>query len=632
VRAIGDGEGNPSLDGRYLALCDSSRMFVVDMDPQPPHAPYPNVRIGPVVDFLADCALPECRLGWVSVSPSGKYVVCKYGGDYPRVYDLDAATLALTPRALPEEAPRCHGTAAQGFLYDLGHCDMTLNPFDGNEDVLIGQEHCGLRGATIDGQRIGGVVMARLRDGAITPLTDPANEAYPHHVSTQNVERPGWAYVGYYPEPGKRFSDEIVAVKLDGSRAVERWAHKHSATQDCYRCEAHAVPSRDGRRVVWASNWAIDCVDCGPVTDLKPYVVDARVDRNTGADWVAPVIVTADASASWDEDGDIASYTFDFGDGSVIGPTSEPRASHTYHEGDWTLAVTVTDAQGLAHTSSTLVHVASPWPNLIANPSFETSTSGWGPNAALSLAQAPGGRGGGACLEVRGPATTATFGANDSPNAITEVPAAGARYRFSAWVRSDSSRGQGKLRVREYLGGVLQGATVYSSAVTLSPDWQLVTVDHVALQSGSTIDFQVVDAPVAASESFQIDDVAAVALPAGASWSVEGDLQMESRAPGDAADAERPERSFAARLFPNPMGGRGTLRWLTTRPGPCRIDIHDLQGRVVRRLADAADLEPGRHDLEIGRGAGGDRLRSGVYFYRVRAAEGTLTGRFLVVD
>src|SRR5262249_54733011 len=39
---IGSGEGNPSNDGRFVALASATRMFVVDMDPQPPYAPYPN--------------------------------------------------------------------------------------------------------------------------------------------------------------------------------------------------------------------------------------------------------------------------------------------------------------------------------------------------------------------------------------------------------------------------------------------------------------------------------------------------------------------------------------------------------------------------------------------------------------
>jgi hypothetical protein len=119
--------------------------------------------------------------------------------------------------------------------------------------------------------------MVRLKDNAVTTLTDPNNEAYSYHVSTRNYDRPGWAYVGYYPQSGKRFNDEIIAVKLDGSKTVERLAHQHSNSSNCYRCEPHAVPSRDGRRVLWASNWILNCGSkCGSSSEIDAYVVDTR--------------------------------------------------------------------------------------------------------------------------------------------------------------------------------------------------------------------------------------------------------------------------------------------------------------------------------------------------------------------
>src|SRR5437016_5226154 len=268
--------GTPSDDGRFIALSNGKRFAVVDMDPQPPFAPYPNRRIGPPVDLISDCGLPGCAENWVSVSASGKYVVVNYHGDHLRVYDVDPGTLAATPRPMPTVYPNCSGTAVNGFIYDLGHQDMVLNPFDNNEDVIVGQEHCGNRGKMVAGVLVGGVVMVRLRDGKVTALTNPTNEAYPYHISTRNSDRPGWAYVSYWPAPGRRFNDEIVAVKLDGSGAVERYAHTRTETSACYRCEAHAVPARDGKRVLWASNWMAHGAGTGSKLVIQTYIVDAR--------------------------------------------------------------------------------------------------------------------------------------------------------------------------------------------------------------------------------------------------------------------------------------------------------------------------------------------------------------------
>ena len=81
-------------------------------------------------------------------------------------------------------------------------------------------------------------------------------------------------YASYFVAPGKRFNGEIVAIKLDGSGEAEDWVHYHGLTPGCYRCEAHPAPSRDGKRVLFASNWATDCGDsCGAVADVKAYVV-----------------------------------------------------------------------------------------------------------------------------------------------------------------------------------------------------------------------------------------------------------------------------------------------------------------------------------------------------------------------
>src|SRR5439155_3722479 len=75
---IGSGEGNPSNDGRFVALGNDSAMFVVDMDPRPPLPAYPNRRIGPVYRFPPCSLSTNCMIGNLSISPSGRYVDVKY--------------------------------------------------------------------------------------------------------------------------------------------------------------------------------------------------------------------------------------------------------------------------------------------------------------------------------------------------------------------------------------------------------------------------------------------------------------------------------------------------------------------------------------------------------------------------
>jgi hypothetical protein len=285
VYGIGSGEGNVSADGRYVVISDSTRMVVVDMDPRAPGAPpWPYQRIGPVYTF-APCSLevgrPDfCPNGNISISPSGRYIDVKFGSggescdttcDLHRIYEVDT-NLVIRPHDMATASLRCGSFAARpnGWVFPLKHADMAQDPFDHNEDVLLGGRAC-------PGSRIGHVVKVRLRDGLVTSLTDPRNEASYMHGSARNTLRPGWFYVTYgRGQPGMRFNAEIVAVKMDGSGTVERFGHYHS-TASAYRSQAQAVPSPDGRRVLFASDWAEDCGDgCGSKSVVNDYVYDAR--------------------------------------------------------------------------------------------------------------------------------------------------------------------------------------------------------------------------------------------------------------------------------------------------------------------------------------------------------------------
>lgn len=72
-----------------------------------------------------------------------------------------------------------------------------------------------------------------------------------------------------------------------------------------------------------------------------------------------PLAVILDASGSTDTDpAPIASYTFNFGDGTVVGPQASPTATHLYRKkGKYLVSVTVTDTAGLSSTATKLVTV-----------------------------------------------------------------------------------------------------------------------------------------------------------------------------------------------------------------------------------------------------------------------------------
>jgi hypothetical protein len=272
--------------------------------------------------------------------------------------------------------------------------------------------------------------------------------------------------------------------------------------------------------------------------------------------------------------------------------------------------------------------------NLVGNPSFEVSTSGWNANVSSSIARVAGGYDGGWCLEMNSPTGTNSYGVNDSPNWVLTVPAAGTHYRITAWVRSASNVGTGKIRIREYLNSVQQGPTNYSTGVVLSPTWKQLTYDYVTLVAGSTLDLQVVDFPVVSAEIFQTDLVTMVVVPAQASLQANG--LADDAGPALAGDANpaapEPPLEFGARLFPNPARSLATLSFATTRAGKVRVGIYDVGGRLVRSPIDG-ELGAGRHQVSFSTAAAGsERMAAGMYFYRIEAAEGVLGGRFAIVE
>lgn len=364
------------------------------------------------------------------------------------------------------------------------------------------------------------------------------------------------------------------------------------------------------------SGSATTAISVGPPNQLPTAAL--TLTPSTGN---APLAVTANASGSSDPDGSIASYRFDFGDGTIVGPQTGATAPHTYGVGNWSASVLVTDNAGgtATATASATVTGAEPGPNLVGNPSFESSTSGWNGNGGGIVQRVAGGYDGSFSLETRGPATgTAKFGANDSPNWVTTTTAAGAVYRFIAWVRSAAATGVGQLRVREYTGSVQNGATTYSTGIPLTPNWQMVSVDYPATVAGSTLDFQILDAPVTGGEIFQADNVSIRVVTGGAAAPALA-RQFNADAP------------VAAVVVPNPLKPGASLAFTATPEGACRLRIYDAAGRFVRTLLEKI-LPAGRHAVLFdGRDAAGRRLAAGVYFYRLETPNLSKRGRFVIV-
>ena len=113
------------------------------------------------------------------------------------------------------------------------------------------------------------------------------------------------------------------------------------------------------------------------------------------ASGTAPLQVTADASGSTAGSSPITSYSFNFGDGTTVGPQSGATANHTYQSaGSYTVTVTATDSNNLTSQATKTVTVSA-----------QQAT---GPTAALSVSPASGT----APLQVTADASGSTAGSS----------------------------------------------------------------------------------------------------------------------------------------------------------------------------------------------------------------------------
>ena len=183
-------------------------------------------------------------------------------------------------------------------------------------------------------------------------------------------------------------------------------------------------------------------------------------------------------------------FFWTFGDGTNSTQTSP---SHTYSTaGDYIVTLQASSSGGVDMSDPVTIHVtpASPPTNLVGNPGFEVDTLGWGTSGSgqgVTLSRATPAHGGSWAAKLTNASTRKQKCVlNDQPNWVTTTQAG--TYTASIWVRDDTPFGKFKLMLKE-TGGALNGSL--TTTVTLTTNWQLVTVSYTVKSPGtSTLDLQ----------------------------------------------------------------------------------------------------------------------------------------------
>jgi hypothetical protein len=227
---FGPYEGNMSRDGRYIVAqaTRSSDGHLV--------ARVIDITAGAALNIIDLTAAGITGLDWVTISASGNYVVAFDNSQYTRVWSRAGALL--------------------WYWTDMkfGHYDLELDA--AGNDLAFGAEASGTYAKRF--------VTRNLATGAITAIS-PAT-SFNWHASARDITRPGWGYAATNDLLGP-VAGELYAIKTDGT--VERFAH-HRAINQAYNDAPHPVPSPDGRRIAFSSNWGT----AGGA--IQAYVMDTR--------------------------------------------------------------------------------------------------------------------------------------------------------------------------------------------------------------------------------------------------------------------------------------------------------------------------------------------------------------------
>ncbi|HET7497210.1 MAG TPA: PKD domain-containing protein, partial [Candidatus Eisenbacteria bacterium] len=283
--------------------------------------------------------------------------------------------------------------------------------------------------------------------------------------------------------------------------------------------------------------------------------------------------VSFDGSASSDPDGDALIYTWRFGDGAV-GNGVQPL--HTYAAaGGYHVRLSVFDAH-LGTEDSTTAQIAP----------VDTA-------AALLTASGPAVR-----LQSARPTIW-----------VSLEPSGGS---FSA---SDVDLGSVTLQRQDGVGGAIPAVPDKSPALS-DQDHDGIAEVAVSFRT-SALRTMLGDLPPGASH---VDFWVRGGLTAGGRFAAPLQLSIDAG-----------KKGLGVAVAPNPLNPTAVLTFRTTRPGPARAVLFDVAGRTVRVALDQPRVDPGYHEVAIGRDAHGRDLPSGVYFYRVTTPEGSASGKLVMM-
>ncbi|MFK7920829.1 MAG: PKD domain-containing protein [Bacteroidia bacterium] len=193
-----------------------------------------------------------------------------------------------------------------------------------------------------------GLYRVYVRSGAPTGNDDSYHIGIDGQALT-NLSGYGMGGVGAWAWKNSANGGQSVEINITsvGKHTLSLWMREDGVEVDKIVIAQVSTPSGNGP----IESALVSCNGSANQAPTASFTASATVG-------FAPLLVSVDASGSSDLEGAIASYSWDFGDGAFA---TGVNADHTYtNAGNYTLTLTVTDADGLSGQSSQLITVSTP--------------------------------------------------------------------------------------------------------------------------------------------------------------------------------------------------------------------------------------------------------------------------------
>ena len=334
----------------------------------------------------------------------------------------------------------------------------------------------------------------------------------------------------------------------------------------------------------------------------------------------AGVAVSFSSAGSYDPDGSISSYLWNFGDGSTstsANPTHVYASANTYN-----VSLTVTDNNGAQNTDNTTASITGGggW-TVITYDNFESGMGNY-TDGGSDMSRYTGGtyaHQGSAAADIQDNSGTASSFYHTANHNVTGY----STLEVDFWFRMVSMESGEDFWVQFYNGSAWQTVAAFArgatyGGVTLNNNvfyHVTITLSNTQYNFPTNAKLRFMCDASNNSDDVYIDEIEFRGLSSGAAGSQIQPITL------NALNSNQPEVFELAQNYPNPFNPTTTIQYSLPEAAQVRLDIYNMTGQKVRTLVSGG-MEAGLHSVQWdGTNEFGEKVTSGMYIYRIVAGD-----------